>query len=141
MTRRIIFLLARYQIPVFFTQFTKNSIPSSHSYQNYRSIWTRLNLFVAHFSVKFYDDWYTNKSHFAKDYVFPDKITTLNYVESPCEQNESPFILIIVCSNLENGQLRQSIRDTWASHAKDHNIHVLFLVGQSTNSNLDVNIK
>lgn len=89
-------------------------------------------------SVKFYDEWYSNKSHYAKDYVFPEKITTLNYVESPCSLHESPFILIIVCSNLENRELRQSIRDTWASNAKKYNIHVFFLVGKSINPEVDV---
>lgn len=79
-----------------------------------------------------------NISHSIRDYVFPEKLTTLTFIENPCTPTQVPLILIIVCSNVGNIALRQSIRETWASEAKYYNIHVLFLLGLSKKNSLNV---
>ncbi|CAD7082475.1 unnamed protein product [Hermetia illucens] len=57
--------------------------------------------------------WGFNTSRTVSDYVFPDRDTTLIEPRSVCHSNF--FVLIVVCSAVDNFSNRQMIRETWGN--------------------------
>jgi len=87
--------------------------------------------------------WPANQTRSARALVRPDIVTTLIAPSGLCSAANSsqavagpgPYLLVIVCSAVDNLAARQAIRDSWA---RDTNtlpgVRVLFLVGQLANN-------
>lgn len=84
-----------------------------------------------------------------RSFIQPDNVTTI-ISPSICDGRQ-PFLLVVVCSAVQNTEARKSIRDTWASSAsKELNrsnevlareVFVIFLLGEPDNSSLQLNIE
>lgn len=62
--------------------------------------------------------WPQNTSREIKNYIHPNKNTTLIEPWAVCKSPSSPiFLLIIVCSSPFNLEARETIRQTWANYS------------------------
>jgi len=82
--------------------------------------------------------WPANQSRSARDLIFPERKTTILNTEV-CTHNagssSSPYLLVIVCSSVQNFEARYSIRQSWAQDTNTlKNVKVVFLVGQQVNN-------
>lgn len=82
--------------------------------------------------------WPANQSRSARDLIFPERKTTILNTEV-CKHNagssSSPYLLVIVCSSVQNFEARYSIRQSWAQDTNTlKNVKVVFLVGQQVNN-------
>ena len=84
--------------------------------------------------------WPANQSRSARDLIYPDIRTSLLNPDicgarsnnSSPEQN--PYLLVIVCSAVQNFEARYTIRHSWAQDTNvKNNVRVVFLVGQQIN--------
>jgi len=79
--------------------------------------------------------WPHNQSRNARHLISPEEETSL-LTSSVCSQS-SPYLLVIVCSAVQNFEARYSIRNSWASDQSTlNNVKVVFLVGQRINETL-----
>ncbi|XP_067645892.1 beta-1,3-galactosyltransferase 5-like [Eurosta solidaginis] len=58
-------------------------------------------------------DWSYNTSRNIADYVLPDNNTAILEPNEVC--NSKVFLLVVVCSSIENFAIRRTIRETWAN--------------------------
>lgn len=81
--------------------------------------------------------WPSNQSRNARELVQPDKVTTILSPTTICSSNSSlvdPYLLVIICSAVENFEARDAIRNSWAQDQNTlKNVKVVFLVGQLVN--------
>lgn len=84
------------------------------------------------------EGWSYNTSRDMRQYVLPDNITAVQQPESVCQQPVS--LLIVVCSGINNFELREAIRKTWGSEVlvTNYTIKVTFLLGQTENQTIQV---
>ncbi|KAJ9601077.1 hypothetical protein L9F63_000812 [Diploptera punctata] len=76
-------------------------------------------------------DWLIQNRN-AREYVLPDKYTTLVQPEEPkCDSQLR--LLIMVPSSPNNIEIRQAIRDTWGHRDSDANSRLLFFLGHNGN--------
>ncbi|XP_065214673.1 beta-1,3-galactosyltransferase 1-like [Planococcus citri] len=80
--------------------------------------------------------WEKSVNRNAKDYVYPEKLTTMTSVNFTCASNK-PLMLIIVCSEIGHVEQRKAVRETWAVAAQRNNMAVLFLMGIDTKKEID----
>lgn len=83
--------------------------------------------------------WPANQSRSAKDLIFPERKTTIFNTEvcthKAGSSSSSPYLLVIVCSSVQNFEARYSIRQSWAQDTNTlKNVKVVFLVGQQVNN-------
>ena len=93
--------------------------------------------------------WPMNQTRDVHALVLPDEVTTRiapsNLCSKPSESrfiDEGPiFLLVVVCSALENTKERQTIRETWAKDQEELNdVRVIFMLGNSFNDTLQPNV-
>jgi len=81
--------------------------------------------------------WPENQTRSARQLVRPDSVTTLISPIEVCSSNLSktpPYLVVIVCSAVQNFEAREAVRESWAQDTKTlQGIKVVFLVGQLTN--------
>ena len=86
--------------------------------------------------------WPSNQSRNARELVQPDKVTTILSPTTICSSNSSlvdPYLLVIICSAVENFEARDAIRNSWAQDQNTlKNVKVVFLVGQLVNGSRQV---
>ena len=82
--------------------------------------------------------WPHNQSRSARHLILPEETTSI-LTSSVCSHSAPPYLLVIVCSAVQNFEARYSIRQSWASdqHALNK-VKVVFLVGQRINETLQV---
>ena len=95
------------------------------------------------------EGWPRNGTREVRLFIQPDNVTTL-ISPSICEGRQ-PFLMVVVCSAVQNSEARKAIRDTWASSAskesnKNHEVpakevFVVFLLGDPDNASLQLNIE
>ena len=84
--------------------------------------------------------WPANQSRNARDLISPERKTTILNTEvcastSSTTDSSAPYLLVIVCSALQNFEARYSIRQSWAQDTRSlKNVKVVFLVGQQVNN-------
>lgn len=85
--------------------------------------------------------WPSNQSRNARHLIFPEEKTSL--LSSPvCGGSSPPYLLVIVCSALQNFEARYTIRKSWAEVQHSlNNVKVVFLVGQRLNETLQDKLK
>ena len=79
--------------------------------------------------------WPSNQSRNTPDLIFPEDQTSI-LTSAVCQASTPPYLLVIVCSALQNFEARYSIRNSWGQGQQSHNIKVVFLVGQRNNETL-----
>ena len=79
--------------------------------------------------------WPSNQSRNTHDLIFPEDQTSI-LTSAVCEAATPPYLLVIVCSALQNFEARYSIRNSWAEDQQSNNVKVVFLVGQRINETL-----
>ena len=79
--------------------------------------------------------WPSNQSRNTPDLIFPEDQTSI-LSSAVCEGVPAPYLLVIVCSALQNFEARYSIRNSWAQDQQSNNVKVVFLVGQRINETL-----
>lgn len=79
-----------------------------------------------------------NRGRYAADFITPDKSTAITVIQNVCRLNETDCIVIIVCSAVRNYEQREAIRNTWGGKAEEKNLRILFLVGLSSDTSLNV---
>lgn len=81
--------------------------------------------------------WHSNATRNVAVYVQPENYTAIIANEGLCGSGNSssnpPFLLVIICSSVENVEARNAIRQTWMSDPR-HTIRMAFLLGQTFNS-------
>lgn len=80
--------------------------------------------------------WPSNQSRSAKQLVQPERVTTLLSPAGLCGPDAPPpYLLVIICSAVQNFEARAAIRSSWAQDQNTlHNIKIVFLVGQLVNN-------
>ena len=81
--------------------------------------------------------WPENQTRSAKELVRPGAVTTLLHPAGLCSTNSSspPYLLVVVCSAVENTEARLAVRSSWARDQESlREVRVVFLVGQLTNN-------
>lgn len=79
-----------------------------------------------------------NRGRYAADFITPDKSTAITVIRNVCRLNETDCVVIIVCSAVGNYEQRQAIRNTWGGKSEKKNLRILFLVGLSSDTSLNV---
>lgn len=105
-----------------------------------RRAWSQrmLKLICVYFSV-IVPGWEPNTNLQTAAYLRPKEDTTLLVGKNVCPADQTPTVLIVICSKLENYDLRLAIRSTWARETyPKYNVNVVFLVGTSSDHKPDV---
>ena len=81
--------------------------------------------------------WPENQTRSARQLVRPDTVTTLLQPAAACSSNScgpAAYLLVVVCSAVENVEARQAVRDSWARDVdRLAGVRVVFLLGQLAN--------
>ena len=81
--------------------------------------------------------------------VLPDEVTTRIAPSNLCSKpskgqaadETAVFLLVVVCSAVENTKERQTIRETWAKDQDElDDVRVIFMLGNSFNDTLQPNV-
>ena len=81
--------------------------------------------------------------------VLPDEVTTRIAPSNLCSKpskgqvadETAVFLLVVVCSAVENTKERQTIRETWAKDQEElDDVRVIFMLGNSFNDTLQPNV-
>ena len=66
----------------------------------------------------------------------PERVTTLLSPAGLCGPDAAPpYLLVIICSAVQNFEARAAIRSSWAQDQNTlHNVKIVFLVGQLVNN-------
>ena len=81
--------------------------------------------------------------------VLPDEVTTRIAPSNLCSKSSKGqaadktdvFLLVVVCSAVENTKERQTIRETWAKDQDElDDVRVIFMLGNSFNDTLQPNV-
>lgn len=88
--------------------------------------------------------WSYNTSRDVCTYIHPENTTTVLNPRNIC--SDSPYLLIIVCSAVDNVNARVAIRNTWGNQSNldmqfELPVRIAFLLGQSDNDTLNVSHK
>ena len=93
--------------------------------------------------------WPANQTRDVHTLVEPDKITTRIAPNNICGDKklehystaDDIFLLVVVCSAVENTKQRQTIRETWAKDQDEmDDVKVIFMLGNSVNDSLQSNV-
>jgi len=84
--------------------------------------------------------WPENQTRSTRHLVRPDQVTTLLKPSNLCKPGNStsgsePYLLVVVCSAVENWEARVAVRESWARDQSNlPGVRVLFLVGRLVNN-------
>ena len=77
--------------------------------------------------------WPSNQSRNTPDLIFPEDQTSI-LSPAVCQDSRTPpYLLVIVCSALQNFEARYSIRNSWAEDQQSNNVKVVCLVAPLSN--------
>lgn len=86
--------------------------------------------------------WEPFRSFQVANYIRPKEKTSLSIGAKVCPSDQNPNVLVVVCSDLRNFDMRSVIRKTWASDSyAAHNVSVAFMMGISEEEHLNVRIR
>ena len=71
-------------------------------------------------------------------YVQPENLTAIIPNEGLCDTVSPPFLLVVICSAVDNFEAREAIRQTWKSlnyfnWTSELPVQIAFLLGQPVN--------
>lgn len=85
--------------------------------------------------------WPSNQTRSTRLLVRPDQVTTLIQPQVCSQGTDLPYLLVIVCSGVNNTAARNAIRGSWArDEATLKNVRVVFLLGHLQNDTQQENI-
>ena len=90
--------------------------------------------------------WPANQTRDVHNLVEPDKPTTRIKPNDICDQKQNfvpddIFLLVVVCSAVENVEERQAIRETWAKDQEElEDVKVIFMLGNPANESLQPSV-
>merc|ERR1719481_968019 len=85
--------------------------------------------------------WPANQSRSARSLVNPDHVTTVISPQAICNST-CPYLLVIICSAVDNFAARLAIRESWArDQEKLKQVKIVFMLGQHINGSTQVQVE